>query len=313
VFLLNPSDVKMNKVSEKDNVGVFTFEPLPEGFGHTLGNTLRRILLTSIKGAAITQVKIAGVPHQFTTIEGIKEDAVEIVLNLKGVRMKMHSDVPIVGSISKTGPGKVTAGDIEISSEVEIVNKDFLIATLSDKSAKFECELVVESGVGYSPIEERETSKVGVILLDALFSPVVQASYEVEPTRMGRIIGLDKLAVTIETDGSILPSDALMDASTILRNFFSRFASVELEVAEEKETESSLAETIIPTEFDDVIVEELPLPTRTINALKKADIGTLYKLSKKTEEELSDIKNLGEKSIKEIKKLLKKEGFRNEA
>src|SRR3989338_8892151 len=307
-MLLDTKDIRIKRESSEGNVAVFKFEPLPKGFGHTLGNTLRRVLLTSLKGGAITQMKVAGVVHQFSTVEGIKEDLVEIGLNRKQVRARVHCENPVVGKLSVTGPGKITAGDIEVSSDVEIINKDLHIATLADKKAKLEVELVFESGVGYLPVEERETSKIGVILLDALFSPIINATYEVEPTRKGGVIGLDKLILTLETDGSIDSSEALAQAATILRDFFKRFALAE-DPEEEVETESG-AMPVAKMDTGSIAIEELPLPTRTINALKKAKIETLAELAGKSEEELADVKNLGEKSVGEIHKLLEKEGLR---
>ena len=308
-MLLDTKDIRIKRESSEGNVAVFTFEPLPKGFGHTLGNTLRRILLTSLKGGAITQMKVAGVVHQFSTVEGIKEDLVEIGLNLKQVRVKVHSENPVVGRINATGPGKITAGDIEVSSDVEVINKDLHIATLADKKSKLDIELVFESGVGYLPVEERETSKVGVILLDALFSPIISANYEVEETRKGGVIGLDKLTLTLETDGSIDPSEAVAQAATILKDFFKRFALAE---DPEEEVVVTPAGTVpaARTDTGSIAIEELPLPTRTINALKKARIETLAELAGKSEEELADIKNLGEKSVGEIHKLLQREGLR---
>lgn len=309
MMLLNADDVKIKKVSEDGNTGVFTFDPLPTGFGHTLGNTLRRVLLTSLPGAAATQVKIEGAVHQFDTVEGVKEDLVELGLNLKQIRARIHGNNPVVGKISVKGSGKITAKDIEASSELEILNKDLYIATLADAKSKLEAEIVFEPGVGYSPIENRETSKIGVILLDALFSPVLEANYAIEPTRKGTIVGLDKLVLTIETDGGVTPSDALAQAATVLKDFFKRFAmaeDAEEEVVEEEATDLSLKPTL---DAKKVAVDELPLPTRTINALRKADINTLSELANKTDDDLADIKNLGEKSIQEIKKLLKKEGL----
>ncbi len=308
-MLLDTKDIKINKESQKDSSAVFTFEPLPKGFGHTLGNTLRRILLTSLKGGAITQVKVEGAVHQFSTIEGVKEDLVEITLNLKQIKARVHGDNPVVARLSVSGEGKITAKDIEANADIEIINPDQHIATLSDKKSKLEMELVFESGVGYLPVEERETSKIGVILLDALFSPVVGVNYEVEPARKGGTIGLDKLVLTIETDGSIDPSDALSHAAAILRDFFARFALAEdPEVEEEVEEDSSPRAAV---DANAISVEELPLPTRTINALKKANIDSLSQLAEKTDDDLADIKNLGEKSVEEIKKLLEKEGLKN--
>ena len=303
---LNPSEVKILKVSEKGNVGVFSFDPLPTGFGNTLGNTLRRVALTSLRGGAVTQIKIEGVSHQFSTIPGVKEDVIEIGLNFKKVRIKVHGDNPVVGRIKMTGPCEIFASDIDLSSEAEILNKDLLITTLSDKNAKFEAELVVEPGYGYSPVEDRETSKLGVILLDATFSPVVSASYSVEPTRMGRVIGLDKLIFTVETDGSITPSEAVEMSSGSLRSFFARFSQGEDEIVVTTPTEV-VTSSVKKKAVEDASVDDLPLPTRTINALRKHGIKSLSQLMDKTQEELADIKNLGEKSVEEINKLLSKE------
>lgn len=306
-MLINSSDVQIKKVSEEGTVGVFSFDPLPTGFGNTLGNTLRRVLLTSLEGSAITQMKVSGALHQFSAVNGIKEDLVEIGLNLKQVRAKVHGENPVVAKLEKTGSGKITAKDIDAPADIEIVNKDQHICTLSDKKSKIDMEIVFEPGVGYSPVEERETSKVGVILLDALFSPVVNVTYTVEPTRMGRVIGLDKLVVEVETDGTILPSEAIGFGAGILRDFFARFA-----MGEDKEPEKEEAEVEEDiSEVEDIAVDELPLPTRTINALKKGGVKTLHQISEKSEEELADIKNLGEKSIEEINKLLEEEGIKS--
>lgn len=311
-MLLNTLDVTINKISEKDNTGVFSFKPLPKGFGYTLGNTLRRVLLTSLDGAAITQVRLNGVSHEFTTMPGVKEDVIELTLNLKQVRAKMNTENPVVLRISKKGAGEITAADIEKSSDIEIVNPDCHIATLNDSKAGFEAELVFEKGTGFSPVEERESSKVGVILLDAVYSPVVSASYMVEQTRSGRSVDLDDLVLTVTTDGTISPEDAVKKSSAILRNFFARFSKgVDeiVEVEETVETEPVTQNNQDSEEYEEVSVDELPLPTRTINALKKHGIKSLQDLVNKSPEELADIKNLGEKSVEEIEKLLKKEGL----
>lgn len=307
-MLLQTSDVKIKKISQTGSTGVFEYSPLPVGFGRTLGNTLRRVLLTSLEGGAVTEVRLPKVSHQFTTIPGVKEDIVEISLNLKLVRARVHSNNPIIGKISKKGKGPVTAGDIVVTSEVEIANKDLVIANLSDSNSELEMDLTFEKGVGYVPTEDRKSSKVGVILIDALYSPVLNVSYEVSATRQDDITGLDKLVINVTTDGTISPEDALTSSSTILRNFFSRFAKgpdpEEQEVIEETSDEDILSQK------EDIFLEDLHLPTRTINALKKHGVETLRQLSNLNDEELSDVKNLGEKSIKEIKKILKKEGYR---
>jgi DNA-directed RNA polymerase subunit alpha len=300
-------NLKINTIKEDGNMGVYSYEPLPTGFGYTLANALRRVLMSSIKGAAITQVKISGATHQFTTISGVKEDIVEITLNLKKLRFKSHSEEPVVVTINKKGAGKVTAKDIETTSDVEIMNKDQLIATLADAKSKLEMEMVVEQGIGYSPMEERQTTKMGVIVLDALFSPIVSANYEIVPTRFGGRTDLDKITFTIETDGSISPKDAIKEASKILKEYYISFQEWKAE-SEDKEIKDK-PKAALKTN-DDFSVEELPLQTRTINALKKSNINTLHELAKKTNEELEDIKNIGEKSLQEIKDLLDKEGYR---
>lgn len=307
-MLLSSNELKINTLSETNRKGVFTFEPLPKGFGHTLGNSLKRVILTAMEGSAITQVKFANIDHQFSTIPGVKEDVVEITMNLKKIRVKSHSENPVYMALEKKGPGVVTAGDIETTSDVEILNKDQIIATLADKNAVIKAELTVEKGTGYSPMEDRQSSKIGVIVLDALFSPVVNAIYSIEPTRFGKSVDLDKIVLTVETDGSIKPSETVKLSATLLQEFFAKINewSTGVDTSEEG-SEDVKVEKAVSTEK--IAIEELPLPTRTINALKKQGIDTLDQLANKSDEELADIKNLGEKSVEEIKKLLKKEGY----
>ena len=301
---IQPSDVIIKRELEEKVKGTFSISPLPKGYGNTLGNSLRRVLLSSLPGAALTQVKFSGVPHQFTTIKGVKEDVVEICLNLKRIRVKVHGDNPVVLKLSKNGPGEVKASDFDVPSEAKIVNGDTHIATLADKSTKLEMEVVAEAGNGYVPAEEKESSKIGVILLDSIFSPVSIVSYSVEPTRVGRETDLDKLIINIQTDGTITPFDALTSASKIFGSFLER---ISLGIEEKMEDEALGKGTpIVAHKKEEVLLEELSLPTRTVNALKKAGIKTLSDLSAKASE-LSDIKNLGEKSLEEIKKLLETE------
>lgn len=299
-------NLKINIVKENQTQGTYTIEPLPTGFGHTLGNGLRRVLLTSIEGAAITQVKISGTNHQFTTIPGVKEDVVEITLNLKKVRVKLHSKNPVVATLKKKGGGTITAGDIQVSSEAEILNKDLHIATLADSKTELNIELLIEPGVGYSAMEERQTSKVGVIVLDALFSPIINATYEVEPTRFADRIDLDKVTLNVETDGSIAPKQAIVEATKIVKGYYEVFEKWETTLPASAESK----EETVSSKTEDVAIEELPLQTRTINALKKYGIDTLHELAKRSDDEIADIKNLGEKSLEEIKALLLKEGLR---
>ena len=300
--MLKQYELKFTKVSENKNSAVFSFEPLPTGFGQTLGSVLRRVALTSIMGGAVTSFRIPGVTHQFTTIDGVKEDLVDFSLNLKQLRFKVHSDGVFTAKISKKGPGVVTASDIEVSSEVEVINSDAVIATLADKNSSLDIELTIEKGIGYSPVEGRENSKLGNVLVDAIFSPVVNVSYSVESARVGRQSGLDKLVIEVQTDGSIKPIEVIKSSASILRDFFDKFSNA----PENSQDIDSLFQHTSSSEAksDNSSVDDLPLPTRTINALKKHGINSLSDLRTKSDEEISDIKNLGEKSIEEIKKLL---------
>ncbi|HBY09842.1 DNA-directed RNA polymerase subunit alpha [candidate division WWE3 bacterium RIFOXYC2_FULL_42_13] len=306
-MIVSKENLKINPIKESNETSTYSVEPLPTGFGHTLGNALRRVLLTEIEGAAVTQIKIAGASHQFTTLPGVKEDVVQLTLNVKKLRFKIHTDNPVVATLKKKGAGPITAKDLEIPSDLEIMNKDLHLATLADSKSELNIELIVEPGVGYSPMEERQTSKVGVIVLDSLFSPVLNVTYAVEPTRFGDKTDLDKLLITVETDGSVSPKQALVKASGILKGYYESFEKWELETDKSIEPEEENAALI---DVEDVAVDELPLQTRTINALKKHGIDTLKQLAKKSDDEIADIKNLGEKSLEEIKKLLKKEGLR---
>ncbi len=306
---VQPSDVKINIISENSNKGVFSIDPLPKGYGNTLGNALRRTLLSSIPGAAATQVKIKGATHQFSTIKGVKEDTVELSLNLKQIRFANYANEPVVVTLSKKGEGVVTAGDIQTSSSVKVLNTDLHLATLSDDKTTLEMELIVEPGVGYSPMEERQTTKIGVIVLDALYSPVTKAFYTVEPTRFGKSVDLDKIVIEIVTDGSITPLDALKKAAEITESYIQviKLGGAELSTKIEETTDKAETKT---KASEKIAIEDLPLQTRTVNALKKSGIDTYEQLSKLKDEDLMDIKNLGEKALTEIKKLLEKEGLR---
>lgn len=303
--MLTPDDVKIieQKVKPKaDNFSVFEISPLPSGFATTLGNSLRRVMLSSLKGFALTQVRFTGVSHEFSTIKGIKEDVLDITLNLKKVRLKLFTDNPVVVKLSVSGTKKIKASDFNLGADGEVINKDQHIATLSGKSSKLEAELVAESGTGYVPASEREgetSSKVGVIVLDSLFSPVTLVSFRVEPTRVGRETNLDKLIIEVTTDGSITPMEAVTSASKLLSDFFERIGTGKKAMKPESKEVKKKAEEI-------VYLEELDLPTRTVNALKKSGVKTLQDLKEKSEEDIAKIRNLGEKSISQIKKILEK-------
>jgi len=289
-----------------DNSATFTIEPLHTGYGMTLGNSLRRVLLSSVAGAAITAFKIEGASHEFTTVNGVKEDLVDIMLNLKNVRFKVFSDEPQNLRIVKKGKGVVAAKNIELNADVEVVNPDQVIATVDDAKATFIVDLVVEVGRGYRPIEEGAQKKPSdMIAIDAIFSPVFRVRYKVENTRVGQMTDLDKLILTVDTDGSITPSDAFEEASAILVNQYTALAgqtrveaSTPLGVSEEEEAESEE-----PTELMTPI-EDLNLSARTTNALVNNEIHTLKDLISLSDAELRDLKGFGAKALDEVKEKL---------
>lgn len=292
----------VKKQKETKDFGQFLIEPLEQGYGHTLGNALRRVLLNSLPGAAITQVKIAGVRHKFSTLAGLKEDMIEFVLNIKQIRVKYEGEKAIKLKLEKNGPGEVKAGDIKTPAQVEIANKDQTLANLADRKAKLKAEFQVETGVGYLPAEERKTEKIGVILVDAAFSPVRRVNYRVEATRVGRRTNLDRLVLEITTDGTIKPSQALKKAAETLMAFFNQIVKPKKVKVKKVEPEAISSETMKLT------VEELELPTRIVNALRRGGYGTVSDLSAAQPADLAKVKNLGEKSIKIIKAALTKKG-----
>lgn len=307
--LLQKSALKV--VEEKENFGRFSFEPLPVGFGHTLGSVLRRVLLSSIKGAAVTHVKIEGVTHPFTTVPGVREDVVELLLNVKKLRLKIFNDQPVVLKISAAGPGKVTAEDLEVIGDGEIINKDLVLANLSDKKAKLSMELTCETGVGYEPSENHASNKIGVIPVDSIFTPVTNVTYKVGTARLGQVTSLDSLVLDVATDGTVTPAEALKTSCDILRDFFSTFASPREEVKEEsfQEAAESSQDVRINGEEASVSLEDLGLSTRTTNALLRAKVKTLGDLVAR-KEELGKIKGLGQKGISEITELLNKQEWK---
>jgi len=300
---IDETQVEVKVIKQTSEYGIIEIAPLPRGFGHSLGNALRRVLLSALPGAAISQVKFEGVLHQFSTIPGVKEDVVDLLLNLKQVRLRIRGDQPVALSLSVRGPKEVTAGDLVAPAGVEIVNKGLHLATLADKKTKLSAELIAEPGRGYVPAEERE-AKIGVIPLDCVFSPVVNVACKVEQTRVGRVSNYDRLVLEITTDRTIKPLEALVEASRILARFFDRISlgeAAKRTPPKEKAAKPKVAKTSL---------EEVDLPLRVINSLKKARITTLDELAQKTPEQLLAIKNIGETSLKKIEKVLKKEGLR---
>lgn len=299
---------KYKTVSSDGNTAVFEVEHLYPGYGTTLGNALRRVLLSSLKGAAVTMVKIKGVNHEFSTVPNVIEDVVEIILNLKQVRFKLDGDEPQHVHIKVKGEKEVTAKDIETPSQVKVINGNAPIASITDKKGELEIEMTIEKGLGYVPVEQRRKEKleIGAIAVDAIFTPIRKVNYEVENMRVGDRTDFNKLKLTIETDGSIDPESAFNDAVGILVN---QFTSITLSATE---AESFMApektESAEATEEDvtKVKIEEMDLSTRTINSLTEGGIKTVGGLTKKTESGLREVEGMGDVGIKEIKKALSK-------
>ncbi len=298
----NKFNIKTVKSTEK--YGKFELSPLVGGFGHTLGNSLRRVLLITIPGAAITRIRVDGANHLFATLPGIKEDLVEISLNLKKIKFSYNKDEPIVLKLDKKGPGIVTAADIIDNDLCKVSNPDQIIANLSDAKSSLKMEITVERGVGYTMAKEQKTDVVGEIILDATFTPVLKANYTVEPTRLGKKSDYDKLTMEIWTDGSIDPLYALKMAAKDLINAFGQIAD-----PKEFEEEVITINTSLAPQGSDISVEEIELPLRVTNALKKAGYPTIDALVKAGRLDVSKAKNVGEKSLKVIDSWLKERGF----
>lgn len=309
-----PGVVKTEDHSEQHST--FTVEPLHSGYGMTLGNSIRRVLLSSIAGAAVTAFRIDGASHEFTTLPGVKEDIVEITLNLKGIRFRIFSDEPQTISLSKKGSGKVTAKDIKTTADVEIVNPKHVIATLDGASAGINIDIVVEKGRGYRPVDESGSKKViaDMIAVDAIFSPVHRVRYKVENTRVGQMTDLDKLIITIETDGTITPMEAFEEASAILVNQYTALAGqTKVEQSAPLGSEESEAGISGDSEGDSpalmTSIEDLNLSARTTNALVNNDIHTLKDLFSLSDVELKELKGFGSKALDEVKEKMSEMEF----
>src|ERR687891_177959 len=298
--------ISSEKADEK--YGTFTIEPLDKGFGYTFGNSLRRVLLSSLSGAAIKSVRIEGVAHEFSTVPGVKEDVTDIVLNLKDIVVRMHTDADEVEApLVATGPGDVKAKDIDLPAGVEILNPDAPIATL-EKRTKLEMYLTIGRGRGYSPAEENkdEDQPIGVIPIDSIFSPIRRASYAVDSARVGQRTDFDKLSLDVETDGSIEPGSALREAAEILIKSLAIFTDADRVEELTSRDGAGVDEAVAPpaTEGDDRLIEELEIGVRAYNCLKRAGIQTIGDLVQKSDSELKAIPNFGERSIDEVKEAL---------
>jgi DNA-directed RNA polymerase subunit alpha len=315
---------RITSESVEQNRGTFTIEPLDRGFGYTFGNSLRRVLLSSLAGAAVTSVRIEGVAHEFSTITGVKEDVTDIVLNLKGIVCRMHSDASEVEApLVVTGPGEITAKDIDLPAGVEILNPEVHIATL-EKKTKLELYMTIGRGRGYRPAEENKSpdQPIGVIPIDSIFSPVRRVAYAVEGARVGQKTDFDKLTLDIETDGSIDPQAALREAAELLISQLAIFTDAdriqELRAVPGGQLDghglavgggAGGAQTALQGEEWSILIEELELGVRSYNCLKRAGIQTVGDLISKSEAELNAIPNFGKKSIDEVIETLHSRGL----
>ena len=300
--------IETEELSEDGSYGRFVVEPLERGYGTTLGNSLRRVLLSSLPGVAATSVKFDGVVHEFSTIDGVKEDVTEIVLNLKGLTAKIHGDGPKIVYIEAEGPCEVTAADIKADSEVEILNPEMHIATLSE-NARFFMELSLDKGRGYVPADrnKQEINTIGVIPMDSIYTPVVKVNYTVDNTRVGQITDFDKLSLEVWTNGTISAEDAVSLAAKIITEHLNLFVNLSAEGAGADimvEKGESGKEKVL-----DMTIEELDLSVRSFNCLKRAGINTVGNLINKTEDEMMKVRNLGRKSLEEVINKLASLGF----
>jgi DNA-directed RNA polymerase subunit alpha len=277
----------------------FDIAPLHAGYGHTLGNSLRRVLLSSVKGAAVVAFKIEGATHEFTTIDGVKEDVVDIMLNIKNIRLKVHTNENVELRLEKKGAGPVLAGDIKTTADVEVVNPEQIIATIDDPKKSLVIDFVVQAGRGYQTIEDSSASRIhsDMIAVDAMFSPVLRVRYKVNSTRVGQETNLDKLSINVETDGSISPKEAFEEAAAILVNQYTALAgstTVEAAPALGLEEDDDTSELNTP-------IEDLNLSARTANALINNDIRTVHDLVTLSEQDLRELKGFGSKALDEVK------------
>ena len=297
------------RIAEADaDHGEFVVEPLPRGYGHTIGNPMRRVLLSSLAGAAIARITVDGVLHEFSELPFMKEDVTQFILNLKDVRFRLHGDGPVNGLIEKKGPGVVTDADIQVGSEVEIVNPDHYLAGLDNDQGTLRVELVIEKGVGYVGAEQQaDQHEIGVIPVDARYTPVTKVQYAVESARVGQATNFDRLVLNVWTDGSVSPQETVAEASELLMNAFSLLSSVNdpeesLASEEPSDDEEESVEVGVP-------VEDLQLSNRAFNCLKRHEIDTIDALIQLTAEDLFELRGMGAKLVDEIRGQLASQGF----
>ncbi|MBA2265293.1 MAG: DNA-directed RNA polymerase subunit alpha [Chloroflexi bacterium] len=299
-------DPHIEEVHADGNLSRFEVTPLQEGYGMTLGNGLRRVLLSSLEGAAVTSVQINGVFHEFSTIENVKEDVTQIVLNIKKLRLRSFARHAVTLKLIKHGAGPVTGADIGETADVEIVNPDLVLLTLDSDSGSIEMDLTVENGMGYRPAEHTEDMTIGVVPVDAIFSPVRRVNYQVEKTRVGQMTNYDKLTVEIETDGTKTAQEALSQAADILVREFGRFAEIGRQSIAGGD---SIASSTPSANLLDAPIEELDLPMRAYNSLKRNSITKIGQVLSLSDDEFLRMRNFGQKSLDELKERLALRGF----
>src|SRR5918997_761170 len=300
-----PPTPRIEEVHAEGNLSRFEVTPLQEGYGVTLGNSLRRVLLSSLEGAAVTSVQISGVFHEFSTLPNVKEDVTQIVLNIKKLRLRSFARHAVTLKLVKRGAGPVTAGDIAESADVEIVNPELVLLTLDSDSGSIEMDLTVETGVGYRPAEHTEEMPIGVVPVDAIFSPVRRVNYQVEKTRVGQMTNYDRLLLEIVSDGTTTPQAALSQAADILMREFGRFAEIgRPAVAGAAESPTAPSANLL-----DAPIEELDLPMRAYNSLKRNSITKIGQILSLSDEEFLRMRNFGQKSLDELKERLALRGF----
>jgi DNA-directed RNA polymerase subunit alpha len=314
-----PSQVIADRVALTSTYGKFVVEPFERGFGVTVGNSLRRVLLSSLEGSAVTQIKVHGAQHEFTTLEGVKEDVTDIVLNVKSLVVKNHSEQTKVVEIEKSTKGPITGADVKTDDQVEVINRDHVIATLTDdqafKNRPFKMEMVVENGRGYVPATEHtpQAQEIGIIPLDAAFSPVTRVRYEVDETRVGQKTNYDRLTIEIWTNGSVNPEMALVESAKILRKHLNPFIQYQelgpMVHAEARAVGGGGLDPAIETKLG-MSLAELDLSVRATNCLESENITTVRDLVSRTESQLLDVRNFGETTLEEVKQKLADQGLR---
>ena len=297
----------VKEVTATNDYGEFIIEPLEPGYGYTIGNAIRRVLYTSIPGAAVTSIKISGVKHKFSTVPGLKENVVDLILNIKELNLRLlDSKESATVKLSLSGPKEITSADLQTSDGVEVVNKDQYLGSLAAGKSKLEMELVVERGLGYSLAEERRSTGVGMIPTDAIFTPVKRVTYAVESTRVGRQTNLDRLVLKIWTNGVVRPKEALDEAARILTNSFSAIYQPTEAAAESDQQVSTIS---VPESLLQLTIDELDLPTRIYNSLRNGGIETVEQLLKTPRRDLISMRNMGGKSVSVIDEKLQEKGI----